>query len=109
MRNYRVHILAEAEEDVIEICRYIAANDSPERAGQILDRLEALCAGLATQPWRGHVAPELDRIGVSDYREVHFKPWRVIYQIIGLDVFVHGILDGRRNMQALLERRLLRR
>jgi len=32
----------------------------------------------------------------------------VIYQLIGRNVFVHCVLDGRRDMQSLLERRLLR-
>lgn len=107
MRKHRVRLLAEAEQDLFEIYRYIAANDSPERATHVLDELEGLCSRLAHMPPRGHVPPELDRIGVMDYREVHFKPYRVIYQIIGQDVYVHCVLDGRRNMQALLERRLL--
>lgn len=107
MRKHRVRILAEAEQDLFEIYRYVAANDSPDRAGYVLDQLEGLCSRLANMPRRGHVPPELDRIGVMDYREVHFKPYRVIYQIIGQNVYVHCVLDGRRNMQTLLERRLL--
>jgi toxin ParE1/3/4 len=107
VRKYRVRILAEAEQDLFETYRYIAANDSPDRAEYVLDQLEGLCSQLASMPQRGHVPPELDQIGVMDYREVHFKPYRVIYQIIGQDVYVHGVLDGRRNMQSLLERRLL--
>lgn len=61
--------------------------------------------------YRCHCAtapPELERIGVTDYREVHFKPYRLIYQIIGKKVFVHCVLDWRRDSQELLERRLLR-
>lgn len=108
MRKYRVHVLAEAEEDLFEIYRYIATNDAPARADYVLDQLEELCAKLASLPRRGHAPPELERIGVSDFREVHFKPYRVIYQIISRDVYVHAVLDGRRNLQALLELRLLR-
>ncbi len=109
MRKCAVHILAEAEDDLFDIYRYIAASDSPTRAEYVLDQIEGLCAKLANLPRRGHVLPELDRIGIVDFREVHFKPYRVIYQIISQDVYVHAVLDGRRNMQALLERRLLRK
>jgi len=59
-------------------------------------------------PQRGHIPPELARIAVTTYREVHFKPYRVIYEVVGDEVFVHCVIDGRRDMQLLLERRLVR-
>ena len=55
-----------------------------------------------------HVPPELDQIGVYHYREIHVKPYRVIYEISENKVFIHYVLDGRRSLQVLLERRLLR-
>jgi toxin ParE1/3/4 len=106
--RYRVRIVEDAEHDLIDIVRYIAVHDSPKNADHVLDQLESLCLGLSEFPQRGHVPPELDRIGVTDYREVHFKPYRIIYQIVGRDIFVHCILDGRRDLPTLLERRLLR-
>jgi toxin ParE1/3/4 len=76
--------------------------------GYLLDELETLCAHLSSLAHRGHVPPELERVAVTAYREVHFKPYRVIYEVVGKVVFVHCVLDGRRDMQSLLERRLLR-
>ena len=46
-------------------------------------------------------------MGVHSYRQVHFKPYRVIYRVVGQTVVVLVIADGRRNLKALLERRLL--
>ena len=106
--RYKVRIIDDAEQDLIEVFSYIASHDSVEKAAYVLDKLESLCLGLAELPLRGHVPPELDRIGVTTYREVHFKPYRVIYEVIGQEVYVHCVLDGRRDMQSLLERRLLR-
>jgi len=108
VKRYRVQITDEAEQDLIDIYTYIAIHDSEEKAAYVLDHLESLCTRLAGLPSRGHVPPELDRIGVMNYREVHFKPYRVIYEAIGQDIFIHCILDGRRDMQSLLERRLVR-
>ena len=51
---------------------------------------------------------ELQAIGIRDYRETYFKPYRVIYRTAGLRVYVYLIVDGRRDMQALLVRRMLR-
>jgi toxin ParE1/3/4 len=36
-----------------------------------------------------------------------FKPWRVVYRVIGDRVVVYLIVDGRRDMQTVLARRLL--
>lgn len=108
MKRYRVRLVAEAEQDLIDIYRYVATHDSAEKATYVLDQLESLCLRLAELPERGHLPPELDRIAVTAYREVHFKPYRVIYEVVGQDVFVHCVLDGRRDMQSLLQRRLLR-
>jgi len=108
MKRHRVHFVDEAERDLADIVHYIAAHDSPAKAGHVLDRLAALCASLAELPTRGHYPPELERLGVTTYREVHFKPYRVIYQVIGGDLFIHAVLDGRCDLPALLERRLFR-
>jgi toxin ParE1/3/4 len=106
--RYRVRISEEAEQDLFDIHRHIAIHDSVEKATYVLDQLEPLCSSLADLPMRGHIPPELDRIGVTNYRELHFKPYRIIYEVIGQDVFIHCVLDGRRDMQALLERRVVR-
>jgi toxin ParE1/3/4 len=108
VKRHRVRISEDAELDLVDLYHHIAAHDSVEHAVQVLDQLEALCASLAELPERGHVPPELDRIGVMVFREVHFKPYRVIYEVRGASVFIHCVVDGRRDMQSLLERRLLR-
>lgn len=108
MTRHRVRITDEAEQDLFDIYRFIATSDSTQSAAQVLDELESLCLRLTDLPLRGHVPPELDRIGVTLFREVHFKPYRIIYEVSGQDVYVHAVVDGRRDMQSLLERRLTR-
>ncbi|MBI4604994.1 MAG: type II toxin-antitoxin system RelE/ParE family toxin [Planctomycetes bacterium] len=105
---YSVHVLAEAEEDLLEIASYVATHDSLERALSLLARLEKACASLATFPNRGHVPPELMRVGVTGYREIHFKPYRIIYRVEEAVVHVYAVLDGRRDLDEILQRRLLR-
>jgi toxin ParE1/3/4 len=106
--NYAVVLLETAEWDLFDIHQYIEQNDSPESADRLLDGLERFLSGLDTLPERGHYPPELERIGVHLYREIHFKPYRIIYAIEGDSVVVYGVLDGRRDMQTLLQRRVLR-
>lgn len=108
MTTYRVRIVEEAEKDLAEIIDYVATHDSIDRATYLLEKLLGVCERLEQHPKRGHFLPELKSIGIKTYREIHFKPYRVIYEVIGRDVFIHLIIDGRRSLQAILERRLLR-
>lgn len=43
----------------------------------------------------------------EEYRQVFFKPYRLIYRIVGKQVVVYLIVDSRRDLQSLLARRLL--
>jgi toxin ParE1/3/4 len=106
--RHQVLVVAEAEEDIFDIYRYVLRADGRNRADHVLRRLQETCQNLAEMPRRGHSPPELERVGVRGYREVHFKPYRIIYQIVGRKVFIHCVLDGRRAVQEVLERRLLR-
>ena len=49
---------------------------------------------------------ELLALGIREYRQTFFKPYRVIYRASGRRVYVYLIADGRRDMQTLLARRL---
>ena len=106
--KYQVVLLEDAENDIFDICRHILENDSEQPAEYVLDNLEEVCSSLNQLPLRGHIPPELRRISVTRYREIHFKPYRTIYEVEGKRVYVHCVLDGRRHLQQLLERRLIR-
>lgn len=73
----------------------------------MLNRLLEAAETPATFPERGSFPKELLALGIRDYRQIFFKPYRVIYRVIGQRVYVYLIADGRRDMQSLLTRRLL--
>ncbi len=106
--KYFVHLIIDAENDLLEIYRHVARNDSIEKAGRLIGNIEKAILGLEILPFRGHYPPELERIGVLEFREVFFKPYRIIYQIIKSGVYIHCVLDGRRDLPDLLMERLLR-
>jgi toxin ParE1/3/4 len=62
---------------------------------------------LANLPERGSHPKELLALGIREYRQTFFKPYRIVYRVVARRVYVYLIADGRRDMQALLERRLL--
>ena len=105
---YRVFYVEDAERDIEDIHAYIARKDSMTRADAILDAIDAQCNTLKDFPERGNHPKELRELGIEVYREMHFKPYRIIYRIIGQDVVILGVFDGRRDMESLLQRRVLR-
>ena len=105
--SYKVLLTHSAERDLEAIYDYIAENDSQANANHVLDKLMELAESLATFPERGSYPKELLALGIREYRQAHFKPYRLIYRISGKQVIVYIIADGRRDMQTLLTRRML--
>lgn len=96
-----------AEHDLESLYEYLAEFDSPASADYVLDELMKVVESLSTFPERGSHPKELLALGIKDYRQTLFKPYRVIYRILGPRVYIYLIADGRRDMQSLLARRLL--
>ena len=107
-KKYKVVIDLQAKEDLKEIFVYVALNDNLDSASILLDKLEVTCYKLEQFPERGHIPEEIRSTGLKRYLEVHFKPYRVIYEIDKRLVYIHAVLDGRRNIQEILSERLLR-
>ena len=105
--RYDVRLTAGAERDLESIYDYIAEFDSRASANHVLNKLLKTAEILASFPERGAYPRELLALGIREYRQVFFKPYRLIYRIIGQQVIVVLIADGRRDMQTLLARRLL--
>lgn len=105
--RYEAFLTRGAEQDLESIYDYIAEFRSPASADHVLDKLVKAAEALSTFPERGSHPKELLGLGIKDYRQTFFKPYRVIYRVVGRRVYVYVIADGRRDMQSLLARRLL--
>ena len=104
---YRVLLTQDAVNDLDELDTWIATNDSPERADYVLDRISEVFQTLAELPERGTYPKELSALGIREFREVFFKPYRIIYRVERRTVYIYLIAYGRCDMQTLLSRRLL--
>lgn len=104
--RFDVVLTEDAQRDLEELYDYTAEHDTPGKAAHILDRLEETLEKLSSFPERGAHPKELLALGIREYRQIFFKPYRMIYRIIERRVYVYLIVDGRRDMQRLLARRL---
>lgn len=107
--QFDVELTQGAEHDLEEIYDYLAEHRSAEAADAILEVFLDKISALEQFPLRGSVPKELEVLGVMEFRQMLLPPYRMIYRIIGNKVLISVIADGRRDMQALLERRLLGR
>ena len=105
--DFPVRFTESAEQDLEDIFSYVSRHDSPEKALYVIESMEHRIRTLSESPERGSVVKELSGLGISDFREIFFKPYRIIYTIHGRTVFIMIIADGRRDMQTLLQQRLL--
>ena len=104
---YEVSLTKDAERDLEEIYLYIAEHDSRGSADHVLERLIQATDALRTSPDRGSYVNELRSLGISEYRQIFFKPYRLIYRVHSKKVIIYVITDGSRDMESLLARRLL--
>jgi toxin ParE1/3/4 len=109
--SFAVLLTEGAARDLEGIHRYISESDSSDHADYVLDQLLKVVDTLSRFPERGKFPGELIALGMKEYRQVLFKPYRLIYRTIyrstGNQVLIYLIVDGRRDMQSALARRLL--
>ncbi|MBK6974561.1 MAG: type II toxin-antitoxin system RelE/ParE family toxin [Sterolibacteriaceae bacterium] len=105
--RFEVLITEGAEQDLEALHDYIAEFDCVANANYVLDQLMKVALGLSRFPERGSYPKALAALGIKEYRQTSFKPYRVIYRVAGSLVIIYLIADGRRDMQSVLARRLL--
>jgi toxin ParE1/3/4 len=105
--RFEVVLTEDAERDLEDIYTYIATYDSQHNAEYVLSRILEIADSLTSAPARGAQPKELRSLGDQEYRQVFFKPYRLIYRVVRQQVVIYLVSDGRRDMQSLLARRLL--
>ena len=93
--------------DLWSIFKYIETHYSPDKAIYVIGRIEEVCGSLTENPERGAYPKELLSLGIKEFREVFFKPYRILYFVQEDKVVVSLVADDRRDMQSVLQRRLL--
>ena len=106
---FEVRFTRAAEADLERLYDHLTEQGSPAIADALLDAVLKKVEALERFPHRGSVPKELAGLGIRTFRQLVHSPYRIIYRVIGQEVFVMLGADGRRDMQALLEWRLLGR
>ena len=94
----RYHLMPAAAQDLLAIIEYIA-NDSPEAAGRVLDKIEKELARLAEFPGLGHKREDLTGRPVR-FWSIH--RYLVVYQPDRDPLEILRILHGSRDVRSEL-------
>ena len=104
----KVLILASAQADLLALRSYIVKNFSSTTWKTTYTKLKTSIQNLATFPHLGGIPPELESLNLTQYRQILSSKNRVIYEVRQDAVYVHLIVDARRDLKEVLMQRLLR-
>jgi len=105
--KYLVNMTLNAENDLNEIILFIAQNN-PQNALKILEKIQAKINTLDHFPYRGAYVPELLAKNIKEYRQITESPWKIIYKVDDEIVNILAIIDSRRNLSDVLVKKLLK-
>lgn len=106
-REFEVIWTKNAELDLELIIEYIKT-DSIGVAKKIFSEIKKHCNNLYFSPQKNRIVPELQQIGISKYREIIHKRWRIIYKIDNKNVYILLVVDSSRNLEDILFQRLIK-
>ena len=104
----KIVILESAEYDLKELKDYLVKNFSVGTWKNTYNKLKKVIRNLKDFPDLGTIPDELDRLNLSQYRQVISGANRIIYEVRRDSIYIHVIMDTRRDTMSLLTRRLLR-
>ena len=82
-----------ALQDIDSIAEYIS-RDSVSHSALFIERIIEKTARLAEYPHSGKILPE---IGEENTREIMYGSYRIMYLVVGEDVWITGIIHGARD------------
>ena len=96
-----------AQYDLELIIEYIKI-ESVTTAKETFFAIKDACDHVRYMPTRKRIVPELQHIGMTQYKEVLFKRWRIIVSIKESTIAVLAVLNSSRNVEDILFQRLMK-
>ena len=96
-----------AVSDLDDILDFVAESQGVDHALDLYEQIRRRVSSLSRYPRRCRYVPEIKAIGLSEYRESIHPPYRIFFRLVGNQAILLGILDSRRDLEALLVQRAL--
>ena len=104
----KIVMLASAELDLQDLRAYIVKDFSAATWQKTFKQIKASIRNLASFPLLGSVPDELQTLNLTQYRQVISGQNRIIYEVRQETIYIHLVVDSRRDLLSFLLRRLVR-
>jgi toxin ParE1/3/4 len=104
----QIVILESAEQDLKLLRNYIIKHFSVDVWRSSYANIKQAIRNLQAFPQVGAMPDELEKLNLTQYRQVLSGLNRIIYELRQETIYIHIIVDSRRDLSGLLARRLLR-
>lgn len=104
----KYRILPTARIGIDELRSYIIRTFGWETWRQTSAQLQDTITHIRQFPQSGHVPAELEGLVEDRFRQALSGKNRVIYQVLDDTLYIHLVVDTRRDLQAFLQRTVLR-
>ena len=106
--SFQVVFLKSAEHDLKELKGHMVKNFGKDAWQASYTRIKDAVNTIGTFLLGGNVPEELERLNLTQYRQVVAGMNRIIYEVRQEIIYIHMVCDTRKDMKSLLTRRLLR-
>lgn len=106
--SHRVHLLRAAERDLHDLRTYLTTQFGKEAWQESYTQIKANLTCLAQFPLSGVIPTALETLQLRQSRENIAGNNRSIYEVRQDDIYIHIIVDCRRDMKTVLSHRILR-
>ncbi|MEA1910523.1 MAG: type II toxin-antitoxin system RelE/ParE family toxin [Spirochaetota bacterium] len=97
----------DASLDLVDIVSYIKIDSGKGIAKEIYTRIKSEVDKIVDFPKAGIIVPELADIGITDIYQIIVSPWKVYYKVIEDKILVLSVIDGRRNLEEILYKKII--
>ena len=104
---YSIVWSTDATDEVLEIVAFQKEKYGARKALEIYNKLHEKVVATKSVPESGRVVPELTALGITEIRELIENPWRILYQVADNRIDVISVIDGRRNFEEILYRKIM--
>ena len=106
--SFQTVFLKSAELDLKELQGYMVKNFGKDAWLVSYAKIKDAVKSIGTFPLGGNVPEELERLNLTQYRQVVADMNRIIYEVRQEIVYIHIVCNTRRDMKSHLTRRLVR-
>ena len=103
-----VVFLRSAALDLKELKSHLVKSFGKDAWQACYSKIREVVGTLQTFPLGGKIPEELDKLSLTQYRQVISGMNRIIYEVRQVTIYIHMVCDTRKDMQSLLTKRLLR-